>query len=94
LNAPSSVAHALERALLKTGAFVVRPPDDDPTTPGILAAAGALVLETQVGGDGISLRIGSSRAEAVIHGETAKAVARLLKLLRETNILHHQERTR
>ena len=93
LNAPSSVAHALERALLKTGAFVVRPPDDDPTTPGVLAAAGALVLETETSGDGISLRIGSSHAESVIHGETAKAVSSLLRLLRESNVLH-QERTR
>ena len=47
LKAPSSVAHAFERALLKAGVFVVRPPDDDPTTPGVLAAAGALVLETE-----------------------------------------------
>ena len=93
LNAPSSVAHALERALLKTGAFVVRPPDDDPTTPGVLAAAGALVLETETSGDGISLRIGSSRTESVFQVETAKAVSSLLRLLRESNVLH-QERTR
>jgi sulfate adenylyltransferase large subunit len=93
LNAPSSVAHALERALLRAGVFVVRPPDDDPTTPGVLAAAGALVLETEESDDGISLRIGSSHAESVIHGETAKAVSSLLRLLRESNVLH-QERTR
>jgi sulfate adenylyltransferase subunit 1 len=94
LKAPSSVAHAFERALLKAGVFVVRPPDDDPTTPGVLAAAGALVLVAEEGGHSISLRIGSSRAEAVIHGETTKAVASLLRLLRESNVLHHQERTR
>jgi len=93
LNAPSSVAHALERALLRAGVFVVHPPDDDPTTPGVLAAAGALVLETEESDDGISLRIGSSHAESVIHGETAKAVSSLLRLLRESNVLH-QERTR
>jgi hypothetical protein len=71
----------------------VRPPDDDPTTPGVLAAAGALVLETEESDDGISLRIGSSHAESIIHGETAKAVSSLLRLLRESNVLH-QERTR
>jgi sulfate adenylyltransferase subunit 1 len=93
LNAPSSVTHALERALLKAGVVVVRPPDDDPTTPGVLAAAGALVLVTDEGGDGISLRIGSSRAEPVFDADVAKAVSSLLRLLREGNILH-QERTR
>jgi sulfate adenylyltransferase subunit 1 len=93
LNAPSSVAHAFERALLKAGVFVVRPPDDDPTTPGVLAAAGALVLETEESGDGISLRIGSSRTESVLHAGDAKAVSSLLRLLRESNVLH-QERTR
>jgi hypothetical protein len=87
LSAPSAVAHALERALLEAGAFVVRPPDDDPTTPGILAAAGALVLvaeETSV----ISLRIGSSRAASVPHVEASGAVRSLVKLLREANVLH------
>jgi sulfate adenylyltransferase subunit 1 len=93
LNAPSSVAHGLERALLAAGMFVVRPPDEDPTTPGVLAAAGALVLVTEESGNGISLRIGSSRAERLPHVEAAKVVPSLLKLLREGNVLD-QERTR
>jgi sulfate adenylyltransferase subunit 1 (EFTu-like GTPase family) len=90
LNAPATVAHALERALLQAGAFVVRPPDDDPTTPGILASAGALVLVAEERDDAISLRIGSSRAAAVPRAETSKAVASLLKLLREANVLHRE----
>jgi sulfate adenylyltransferase large subunit len=93
LDAPSSVAHAFERALLEGGVFVVRAPDDDPTTPGVLAATGALVLVAEESGDGISLRIGSSRAERVAEGEAVNAVAGLLRLLREGNVLH-QERTR
>jgi sulfate adenylyltransferase subunit 1 len=90
LNAPNTVAHALERALLQAGAFVVRPPDDDPTTPGVLAVAGALVLVTEDCDDAISLRIGSSQAAAVPRAETSKAVASLLKLLREANVLHRE----
>jgi hypothetical protein len=93
LSAPTAVAHALERALLEAKAFVVRPPDGDPTTPGVLAAAGALVLVTDDSDQEISLRIGSSRAEFVPHAEAAKVVASLLKLLREASVLH-QERAR
>ena len=90
LNAPATVAHALERALLHAGAFVVRPSDDDPTTPGILADAGALVLVTEERDDAISLRIGSARAASVPRAEGSKAVASLLKLLREAKVLHRE----
>jgi sulfate adenylyltransferase subunit 1 len=93
LSAPAAVAHALERSLLEAGAFVVRPPDGDPTTPGVLAAAGALVLVTEYSSDEISLRIGSSRREFVARAEAVKVVARLLQLLREASVLH-QERAR
>jgi hypothetical protein len=79
--------------LLEAGAFVVRPPDNDPTTPGVLAAAGALVLVTEDSDQEISLRIGNSRAEFVPHRETTKVVASLLKLLCEASVLH-QERAR
>ncbi len=69
LIAPAAVAHALERAPA-SGAFVVRPPDDDRTTPGILADAGALVLVVEESSDLVSLRIGGSRAEFVPRGGT------------------------
>jgi hypothetical protein len=68
----------------------VRPPDDHPTTPGILADAGALVLVAEERDEAISLRIGSSRAVSVPHLDTSRAVASLLKLLRETNILQRE----
>jgi hypothetical protein len=90
LHAPAAVSHALERALLHAGVFVVRPPDDDPTTPGILANAGALVLVAEEGANAISLRIGSSRAASVPAAETSSAVASLLKLLRRANVLHRE----
>jgi hypothetical protein len=90
LHAPAAVAHALERALLHAGTFVVRPPDDDSATPGILADAGALVLVVEEHDDAISLRIGSSRAASVPHAETSRAVTSLLKLLREANVLHRE----
>jgi sulfate adenylyltransferase subunit 1 len=93
LSAPAAVAHALERALLQAGTFVVRPPDDDPTTPGILADAGALVLVVEESSDLASLRIGSSRAEFVPRAGTAQAVANLLSLLRQAKVLR-QERAR
>jgi sulfate adenylyltransferase large subunit len=90
LNAPAAVAHALERALLRAGAFVVRPPDDDPTTPGVLAAAGALVLLAEERGDAISLRIGSSQEEFVRQPEPPRAVAALVELLRQAKVLHRE----
>jgi hypothetical protein len=90
LHAPAAVVHALERALLHAGMFVVRPPDNHPTTPGILADAGALVLVAEERDDAISLRIGSSRAASVAHLDTSRAVASLLKLLREANVLHRE----
>jgi sulfate adenylyltransferase subunit 1 len=90
LNAPDAVMHALERALLQAGAFVVRPPDDDPTTPGVLAAAGALVLVPEERGDTISLRIGSSREEFVRGADPSQAVASLLWLLRQAKVLHRE----
>jgi sulfate adenylyltransferase subunit 1 len=87
LIAPAAVAHALERALLQAGAFVVRPPDDDPTTPGILASAGALVLVVEESSALVSLRIGSSHAEFVPRAGTVQAVANLLNLLRQAKVL-------
>lgn len=93
LNAPVAVAHALERALLQCGAFVVRSPDDDPTTPGVLAGAGALVLVAEESDDLVSLRIGSSRAEFVPRAGVGEAVANLLSLLRQAKVLQ-QERGR
>jgi hypothetical protein len=90
LTAPSAVAHALERALFEAAAFVVRPPDDDPTTPGVLAAAGALVLVTEESGDVVSLRIGSSSAEFVARSGAGEAVANLLSLLRRANVLQRE----
>jgi sulfate adenylyltransferase large subunit len=90
LSAPSSVAHAFERALLEAGAFVARPPDDDPTTPGVLAAAGALVLVTEERGDQISLRMGSSQAAYLPRAEVPVNVASLLKLLREANVFDQE----
>jgi sulfate adenylyltransferase subunit 1 len=90
LNAPAAVAHALERALLEGGAFVVRPPDDDPTTPEMLASAGALVLVTEESSDLVSLRIGSSRAEFVPRTGIPEAVASLLNLLQQTKIVHRE----
>jgi hypothetical protein len=88
LHAPVTVANALERALLQAGAFVVRPPDDDPTTPGVLADAGALVLVTEESDDTISLRIGSAREELVSDGDTV--VSRLLGLLRHAKVLDRE----
>jgi hypothetical protein len=90
LIAPAAVAHALERALLQAGAFVVRPPDDDPTTPGILADAGALVLVVEENSDLVSLRIGSSHAEFVPRAGTVQAVANLLSLLRQAKVLDRE----
>jgi sulfate adenylyltransferase large subunit len=90
LIAPAAVAHALERALLQAGAFVVRPPDDDPTTPGILADAGALVLVVEEKSDLVSLRIGSSHAEFVPRAGTVQAVANLLSLLRQAKVLDRE----
>jgi len=87
LNAPVAVAHALERALLQGGAFVVRPPDDDPTTPGVLANTGALVLVAEESDDLVSLRIGSSHAEFVPRAGAGEAVANLLNLLRQAKVL-------
>jgi sulfate adenylyltransferase subunit 1 len=89
LNAPTAVAHALERALLDGGAFVVRPPDDDATTPGILADAGALVLVAHER-DTISLRIGNSHEELVPAADTTSAVADLLMRLRQAKVLHKE----
>jgi sulfate adenylyltransferase subunit 1 len=90
LTAPVAVAHALERALLQGGAFVVRPPDDDPTTPGVLADAGALVLVAEENNDLVSLRIGSSRAEFVPRAGVGEAVANLLNLLRQAKVLQRE----
>ena len=90
LTAPSAVTSALERALLEAGAFVVRPPDDDPTTPGVLAAAGALVLVTEESSNLVSLRIGSSSAEFVPRAGAEQAVANLLSLLRQANVLQRE----
>ncbi|MGB9417690.1 MAG: sulfate adenylyltransferase subunit CysN [Acidobacteriaceae bacterium] len=90
LNAPADVIHALERALLQAGAFVVRPPDDDPTTPGVLADAGALVLVAEESSNSVSLRIGSSHAEFVPRAGTAQAVGNLLNLLRQAKVLHRE----
>jgi hypothetical protein len=90
LNAPADVIHALERALLQAGAFVVRPPDDDPTTPGVLADAGALVLVAEESSNSVSLRIGSSHAEFVPRAGTAQAVGNLLHLLRQAKVLHRE----
>ncbi|HEY3989249.1 MAG TPA: sulfate adenylyltransferase subunit CysN [Acidobacteriaceae bacterium] len=90
LSAPAAVAHALERALLEAGAFVVRPPDDDPVTPGVLAAAGALVLLAELSGEEISLRIGSNREEFVNCAEPAQAVGALLDLLWEARVLDRE----
>jgi hypothetical protein len=87
LNAPAAVAHALERALLEAGAFVVRPPDDDPTTPGILADAGALVLVAHER-DTISLRIGSAHEEFVPAADTTSTIADLLARLRRAKVFH------
>ena len=87
LNAPAAVAHALERALLEGGAFVVRPPDDDPTTPGVLAAAGALVLVAQER-ETISLRIGSSHEEFVSAKDTTAVIPELLARLRQAKVFH------
>jgi len=87
LNAPVAVAHALERALLQGGAFVVRPPDDDPTTPGVLANAGALVLVAEESSNSVSLRIGNSHAEFVPRAGVGEAVANLLNLLRQAKVL-------
>jgi hypothetical protein len=90
LKAPIAVANALERALLQAGAFVVRPTDDDPTTPGVLADAGALVLMAQESNDLVSLRIGSSRAEFVPRAGAGEAVANLLSLLRQAKVLQRE----
>jgi sulfate adenylyltransferase subunit 1 len=90
LSAPAAVAHALERALLQAGAFAVRPPDDDPTTPGILADAGALVLVVEESSDLVSLRIGSSHAEFVPRAGIVQAVVNLLSLLRQAKVLERE----
>jgi sulfate adenylyltransferase subunit 1 len=87
LHAPATVAHALERALLAAGAFVARPPDDDPTTPGVLANAGALALAAEERGEAISLRIGNSHAEFVSAADTHEAVRALLNLLWQAKVL-------
>ncbi len=86
LHAPAAVAHALERALLAAGAFVVRPPDDDPTTPGVLADAGALVVVAYER-DAVSFRIGSSQEELVTVTDTTSTVADLLERLRRAKVL-------
>jgi sulfate adenylyltransferase subunit 1 len=90
LHAPIAVAHALERALLQAGAFVVRPTDDDPTTPGVLADAGALVLVAEESSDSVSLRIGNSHAEFVPRAGTGEAVLNLLGLLRQAKVLQRE----
>jgi sulfate adenylyltransferase subunit 1 len=90
LKAPAAVTYALERALLEAGAFAVRPTDDDPTTPGVLAAAGALVLVAEERGDAVSLRIGNSREELLPSSDAAKAVASLLRRLREANVFDRE----
>jgi hypothetical protein len=87
LKAPAAVAYALERALLEAGAFVVRPPDDDPTTPGILADAGALVLAVEEDEDMVSLRIGNSQVEFVSGSDPNNSVAVLLDLLQRAKVL-------
>ena len=69
---------------------MVRPPDDDPTTPGVLAAAGALVLVTEESSNLVSLRIGSSSAEFVPRAGAGQAVANLLSLLRQANVLQRE----
>ena len=93
LNAPVAVAHALERALLQGGAFVVRPPDDDPTTPGVLAGAGALVLVAEESDDLVSLRIGSSRAEFVPRAGVPRGRCVLVNLLRRAKVLQRERAT-
>jgi hypothetical protein len=90
LIAPAAVAHALERALLQAGAFVVRPPDDDSTTPGMLADAGALVLVVEESSNLVSLRIGSSHAEFVPRAGTVHAVASLMSLLMQAKVLDRE----
>jgi sulfate adenylyltransferase large subunit len=90
LKAPAGVRYALERALLDAGAFVVQPTDDDPTTPGVLAAAGALVLVAEESGDAVSLRIGNSREELLPSPDAAKALASLLRRLREANVFDRE----
>jgi sulfate adenylyltransferase large subunit len=88
LRAPATVAHALERALLASGAFVVQPPDHDPTTPGILADTGALVLVAEDRNDAVTLRIGSSHEESVAGSDTESAVTALLRLLEQAKVLN------
>jgi hypothetical protein len=90
LTAPATVRYALERALLDAGAFVVQPTDDDPTTPGVLAAAGGLVLVTEESGDAVSLRIGNSREELLPSTDAAKALASLLRRLHEANVFDRE----
>ncbi|HEX6771051.1 MAG TPA: sulfate adenylyltransferase subunit CysN [Acidobacteriaceae bacterium] len=90
LRAPATVAHALERALLASGAFVVQPPDHDPTTPGILADTGALVLVAEDRNDAVTLRIGSSREESVAGSDTESAVTALLRLLEQAKVLNRK----
>jgi sulfate adenylyltransferase large subunit len=90
LKAPATVRYALERALLDAGAFVVQPTDDDPTTPGVLAAAGGLVLVTEESGDAVSLRIGNSREELLPSTDAAKALASLLRRLHEANVFDRE----
>jgi sulfate adenylyltransferase subunit 1 len=90
LKAPAAVTYALERALLEAGAFVLRPMDDDPTTPGVLAAAGALVLVAEERGDAVSLRIDNSREELLPSSDAPNAIASLLRRLREANVFDRE----
>lgn len=89
LKAPAAVTHVLERRLFTAGMFVVRPPDDDPTTPGTLADAGALVLVAEECGGAISLRIGNSHEEFISVAETHASVEALLRLLRQAKVVDH-----
>ena len=68
----------------------MRPPDDDPTTPGILADAGALVLVVEESSALVSLRIGSSHAEFVPRAGTVQAVTNLISLLRQAKVLDRE----
>jgi sulfate adenylyltransferase large subunit len=91
LAAPDAVTHALERALLHAGAFVVRADASDTALQSLLAAAGALVLIPQEpSGSEITLQIDDLPGESLTLGEVPQSVADLLLRLRRANVLRRE----
>lgn len=90
LAAPAALIHALERALLLQGAFVVRGDASDPAFHARLVAAGALVLVAEdVDGPEVMLQIDGSHPEVVV-SDASTIVTKLLDTLRSRHVLREE----